>query len=255
MESARPDALFHDRFAAPLAGRLGQEAPKGVPPWPMIVRTRLIDDLVVRAVQEGVDCVVNLAAGLDTRPYRLSLPSTLRWVEADYPAMIDFKESALAGEKPACDLRRERVDLADDGARRAALSRALQGSSKALVITEGLLVYLTEAQVRALAADLLAQPAVKQWIIDIASPGILKRMQKATSSRLDESERMKFAPASGVAFYESLGFRVRDLQSMYRAAVAWKRVPFFIGLFRFFPEPDPRKLDSRPWGAVVRLER
>lgn len=80
-------------------------------------------------------------------------------------------------------------------------------------------------------------------------------MQKATDSRLDPAERMKFAPANGVAFYEETGWNVRDILSMYRAAVRYRRVPFLMRLFSFLPDPDPRNPGNQPWGAVVRLER
>ena len=81
--------------------------------WPMIIRTRLIDDLVLASLRDGCDCVANLAAGLDTRPYRLPLPASLNWIEVDLPGIIDEKSRLLTGEKPACRLRREKVDLAD----------------------------------------------------------------------------------------------------------------------------------------------
>jgi methyltransferase (TIGR00027 family) len=255
MESLRPDAIFRDPFAARLAGNLGKDAPKGIPPWPMIMRTKLIDDLVVEAVARGTRRVLNLAAGLDTRPYRLPLAKDVRWIEADLPAITALKESALAGERPACELVREKVDLADETRRGAFLDRALDGAQSALVLTEGLLGYLTADAARALSADLHARPQIGAWIIDVASPGILKRMQKATDSRLDPADRMKFAPANGVAFYEETGWKVREILSMYRAGVRYRRLPFPMRLFRFLPDPDPRKPGNQPWGAVVRLDR
>src|SRR5438105_1496222 len=162
-ESARPDALFRDPLADRLAGDRGRAIAAAAPRqarsgWPMIVRTKLFDDLIAQSLSEGCDLVVNLAAGFDTRPYRLDLPSTLQWIEADLPGMIDEKERLLAGETPRCRLRRERVDLSEAAARAAFLDRALSGASKALVLAEGLLVYLDDGQVRALARD-LARPA------------------------------------------------------------------------------------------------
>lgn len=74
---------------------------------------------------------------------------------------------------------RESVDLADVPARAAFLDKALEGSKNALVLTEGLLVYLGEGPVRALADELYARPQVRTWIIDLASPGVLRQMQKA----------------------------------------------------------------------------
>ena len=188
-ESARPDALFHDPFASRLAGELGRQMADRMPSsmrrnfWALVLRTRLIDDLVLKSIAEGADLVLNLAAGLDARPYRLPLPAALSWVEADLPAMMAEKERALAGEHPVCRLRRESVDLANPAQRNAFLDRALEGSKRALVLTEGLLVYLEPSQVRALSVDLAARTSISWWILDLASPGLLRMMQRGTSGR------------------------------------------------------------------------
>jgi O-methyltransferase involved in polyketide biosynthesis len=73
LESERKDALFHDPFAAMLAGERGREIAKsmpmaGIPGWVMALRTVIIDDFIRRAIAEGADAVVNLGAGLDARP-------------------------------------------------------------------------------------------------------------------------------------------------------------------------------------------
>src|SRR4051794_37902918 len=76
-ESVRRDALFHDPFADRLAGSRGHAIAakaSGHSAWAITTRTKLLDDLVATAVAEGADCVLNLAAGFDTRPYRLNLP-------------------------------------------------------------------------------------------------------------------------------------------------------------------------------------
>src|SRR5262245_602126 len=89
-ESTRRDALFHDRLADRLAGERGRAIARAAPrqarsSWPMITRTRLIDDCIAACLSAGCDRVLNLAAGLDTRPYRLDLPKDLDWIEADLP--------------------------------------------------------------------------------------------------------------------------------------------------------------------------
>ncbi|HET8527103.1 MAG TPA: class I SAM-dependent methyltransferase, partial [Actinomycetota bacterium] len=100
MESARPDALFHDPLAARLAGerglRIAKTSPAGA--WVVAIRTGLIDAFVRSAISSGIDTVINLGAGLDTRPHRMDLPSSLRWVEVDYPSLIDGKTANLSGE-------------------------------------------------------------------------------------------------------------------------------------------------------------
>lgn len=257
-ESARPDALFRDPLAGRLAGERGRAIAAAAPKsarsgWPMITRTKLIDDLIAQSLAEGCDRVVNLAAGFDTRPYRLELPATLQWIEADLPAMIDEKERLLSAETPRCRLTRERVDLSDAAARGAFLEKALAGASKALILTEGLLVYLEDEQVRALGRD-LARPAVRWWIVDVTAPRIVEMIQKDMGQHL-ENAPMKFAPANGVAFFEHIGWKARDIRPIFRNAVRFRRVPLLMRLFAIFPDPDPRNPGKAFWSAVVRLER
>ncbi len=64
-ESARADALFHDPYADLLAGERGRAIAALMPAqarsgWPLITRTKLIDDLLMDAIAQGCDCVLNL---------------------------------------------------------------------------------------------------------------------------------------------------------------------------------------------------
>jgi methyltransferase (TIGR00027 family) len=258
-ESARPDALFHDPYAQLLAGERGQAIAALMPRqarngWPMIARTKLMDDLIMAAIAQGCDCVVNLAAGFDTRPYRLDVAATLRWIEADLPALTEEKERLLKDAEPRCRLRRIQVDLADSGARVAMLREAVGPSRNALVITEGLLVYLDDAQVHSLAVDLGAQAGIRWWMLDLASPALLEMMKKSMGPQLANAP-MKFGPANGVAFFEDLGWRATQIQSVLRAASRFRRLPWSLKLFGFLPEPNPRKPGRAPWSAVVQLGR
>src|SRR5262249_3702282 len=85
-EDERDDAVFRDPFARRLAGERGEEIATKMPrgkkdTWAWVTRTVLFDQFITEQVRDGVDMVVNLAAGLDARPYRLPLPSTLTWIE------------------------------------------------------------------------------------------------------------------------------------------------------------------------------
>src|SRR5258708_5892634 len=108
MESERRDPLFRDPSAGRRAGEQGEAILRGMKQgrrwaWPMIVRTAVMDELILRAItRDGVDTVLNLAAGLDARPYRLPLPPTLRRVDVDLPDIRTYKEHQLAGETPSC---------------------------------------------------------------------------------------------------------------------------------------------------------
>lgn len=85
-ESERPDALFRDPLARRLAGERGRAIAADMPAariteWSVVMRTVIIDSFIMSAIAEGVTTIVNLGAGLDTRPYRLELPAHQRIVE------------------------------------------------------------------------------------------------------------------------------------------------------------------------------
>jgi len=264
LESERPDALFHDPHARRLAGAGGEHILRTLPKarqfaWPMIVRTAVMDEIILRAVErDGVDTVLNLASGLDARPYRLPLPSSVRWFEADFPAMLDYKEEQLRGERPGCHLELLRVDLADPAARRNALARAMAGARSALVITEGLLVYLERDQVMDLARDLHAQPAIRFWLTDIAMPRLLKMMEKNWGRHLQAGNaRMRFAPAEGTAFFAPLGWREIEFRSNWEEAFRLRRTTRFGKLWRFLGRFYPKRIQEefRRFAGMVLLER
>jgi O-methyltransferase involved in polyketide biosynthesis len=254
MESARSDSLFKDPLSARLVGSLGIECPNAIPPWQMITRTRLIDDMVTAALDEGINCVINLGAGLDTRPYRLALPPTLRWIEADTAAVIEAKEQVLAAEQPQCKLMREKVDLADADARAAVLERALYGIEDALVITEDFLLQQDDVSVQQLGQQLWRCAPVCCWITDLVSPSALRRLQKQANSHL-ESERMKFAPLDGVAFFERMGWLPYEVRSLVKEAAWHNRLPVALKPLAAQTDPNPRKFGRRSWAGVVRFER
>src|SRR5713226_6484864 len=143
LESERPDALFRDPFARELAGPQGEEILRRLPrarqfAWPMIVRTAVMDELILRTIErDGIGTVVNLAAGLDTRPYRLPLPRALRWIEADFPDVIAYKQDQLQGERPAAALEQVGIDLTDVAQRRALFGQIGAAARQVLVVSEG----------------------------------------------------------------------------------------------------------------------
>ncbi|HVZ31993.1 MAG TPA: SAM-dependent methyltransferase [Polyangiaceae bacterium] len=256
-ESERRDALFHDRWAAELAGERGQAIARAARRqmgngWAIVARTQLMDQLILSSIAEGCDCVLNLAAGFDTRPYRLSLPAKLVWVEADLPELIEEKTHRLARERPHCELQRVAVNLVDGAARRAFLERVLSSTRRVLVVTEGLVPYLEDDQVVELARALRA-PSVCGWILDFTSPAIRAAMNRRLR-RVLANAPFKFAPADGVAFFERQGWRVRDVRSLLRAAIELRRAPWYLYGFGLFPEPNPRRLDAAYWSGVLRLE-
>jgi methyltransferase (TIGR00027 family) len=259
-ETERPDAMFRDPLARRLAGDRGLQIADSLRSriandWAIVVRTKLIDEQIAAAIGEGADRVINLAAGLDTRPYRLALPADLAWIEADLPPLVEEKARLLAGEQPHCRLSREGVDLADPAARAAFLDRAATGARRVLVITEGLLVYLEAEHVAAIATDLHARESIAWWMIDLASPRILSMMKRMFGDKLGAGAEMKFAPPDGVGFFRRLGWRPHEIHSYFREAVRFRRMPWYVRPLVWLPEANPERLGRRPWGAVVRFSR
>lgn len=259
IESARADAVFDDPYADRLAGQRGRQIVASVPRmlrsgWWMVARTKTIDDILMDAVGAGCDRILNLAAGLDTRPYRLPLPAEFAWLEADLPALIAEKEQLLAGESPRCRLTRYPVDLSDPVARDRFLDEALAGATKALVLTEGLLMYLEPSDVDDLSRALV-RPEVAWWMLDLAGPGLKKWMNGNTGGLLRNAP-FKFAPANGVGYFEQLGWRTGEVESVFVVARRLRRLPWLLRLVAWLPQPDPRRPPAdRPWSAVVRLTR
>src|SRR5262252_1128317 len=103
-ETERKDAVFRDPFARRLAGERGEQIAASMSfaeknSWPFVTRTWLIDHVISNQVKLGTDMVVNLAAGLDARPYRMNLPGSLRWIEVDLPEILAHKEVVLRNER------------------------------------------------------------------------------------------------------------------------------------------------------------
>lgn len=257
-ETERPDALFHDPYAKRLAGEHGFHiantlADGNTREWAWVARTALFDEFVCSEIREGADLVLNLAAGLDARPYRLPLSGSLRWVEVDLPEILAYKEEILANEKPRCSLERLRLDLADASGRRSLFAELNRTSKRMVVLTEGLLIYFTQEEVRSLAADLEAGDRFQAWIVDLVSPGQLRLMQRTMGAQLSEAGApFKFAPAEGTNFFLQHGWKPERTKGLLTAAAQFNRLP--AELRAFLPEPE-RVPISRPWSGVCLLKR
>src|SRR6185503_12823901 len=143
METQRRDAIFRDPFASRLAGDKGEaivDAMKNgrTMAWAMIVRTAVMDEIILERVRNGgADLVLNLAAGLDARAWRMPLPRTLRWVDVDLPEILEYKTTLLRNETPVCRYEGVPLDLRDAAKRRALFSQLSGEAKRVLVVTEG----------------------------------------------------------------------------------------------------------------------
>jgi len=165
--SREPDALIDDPFAAPLVRAVGLDfftrlvdgdiplanlegdGPRFMANW-IAVRTRFFDDFFVNAGAVGIRQAVILAAGLDSRAYRLPWAAGTTVFELDQPKVIEFKTTTMTaiGATPKADRRTVSVDLREDWP--AALRHSgFDESQPTAWSAEGLLAYLPpEAQDR-----------------------------------------------------------------------------------------------------------
>ncbi|MGH3963380.1 MAG: SAM-dependent methyltransferase [Pseudonocardiaceae bacterium] len=204
-ESTRPDRLFSDPFAEVLAGPQGNDVlalmeagSSGGSQNPVIpIRTRFFDDALERIVSElGVDQLVILAAGMDTRAFRLSLPPDLALFELDRPEVLDLKASRLAqvNAAPCCQRVPLPVDLTGDW------SATLQGGGfdrqrPSAWLVEGLTPYLTDDQVHHLLGTLSELAVAGSWLLaDVIGHSFL------TSPRLAGFRAMMVANGSPFRF-------------------------------------------------------
>jgi methyltransferase (TIGR00027 family) len=169
VETAGADPLIRDEFARPLVSSAG-------PAWARLadaelawldgdphgkrahrigidyqaVRTHFFDEYFEDAVRAGIRQVVILAAGLDSRAYRLNWPPGTAVYEIDQPKVLEYKTGILEqhGAAPTASRRPVPIDLRDDWP--AALTDAgFDRAQPTAWLAEGLLPYLpSDAQDR-----------------------------------------------------------------------------------------------------------
>ena len=180
LETEDPDGLIRDPLAELLAGERGMAIAAAYPRLMLMrygvgIRSHFLDELVTHVTQQlGVEAVLSVGAGLDTRPWRLDVPSGLRWIEVDFPAMLDYKAARLAGQQPRCRIERVAADLTDAAQRQAVF--AATAGAPTLLITEGLLSYLPGDAVAALAAESAPLGNARYWLMDLTSPQFAQRV-------------------------------------------------------------------------------
>lgn len=252
VESAREDALFHDRLAGRFVGtdkdRLLALCERTGGTWPVVARTVLIDRLVLDAIAEGADAVLNLAAGYDTRALRLVLPRSLVWMDIDHAEIIATRRRLLEREESCCQVESHAVDLADRAARAALFDEVQRRFSRVVVVTEGLLYYLTPTDALELARDLHTLRPMR-WIFDLHNGALNAHLRRRTQGALSGTAQMQFGPDEGPAVFEPLGWTIRTARSTAHAAAGLGRLP--LGMTLLTKLPSPRYGHPRfPWAGA-----
>jgi methyltransferase (TIGR00027 family) len=151
-ETARSDRLFNDSFAAQLAGEEAftflEQKLKVEDRVYIAVRTRFFDDFLLNACIEANQIVI-LASGMDTRAYRLTWSLETQIYELDQAQVLETKAAILANTAPNCQHYTIPADLTQPWSH-LLLEQGYQPNLPSVWLLEGLLMYLTELQVRQL---------------------------------------------------------------------------------------------------------
>ncbi len=246
-ETERKDALFRDPLATLLTEDLGQSIAtytqgSRYTAWSVVIRTYIIDRFITNLLSEGVDTVLNLGAGLDTRPYRLPVSPDLRWIEVDFPKIIDYKNEKLKTAKPLCRLERLAMDLSLEEERNRFFETISNESKRVLILTEGVVPYLSNEDARSLADALFAQKNFAYWITEYYSPEILEFLR--TPKRLMQMKNAPFLfyPKDWFLFFKESGWN--EFKTEYFGIESEKvgRTPPTPGWLK--NETDQKKIDS-----------
>jgi len=232
MESERPDAVFKDPYASLLSGEHGRRIVNGLKgngkySWFIVARTSILDQWVLDLIKkENIDTVLNLAAGLDTRAYRLNLSPNLKWYDVDLPEILTYKENQLKDHKPKCQFELVKLDLSQTADRKQFFSKVAKGSTNTLVISEGFLMYLTPETAASLAQDLSQFPQFKFWLAELLGPFQLRWIKLKWGEHFKKANAvMNFAPTEGPDFFIPFGWSTQGFQSSLLEAVRLKRAP------------------------------
>jgi methyltransferase (TIGR00027 family) len=170
-----------------------------------------------------MDTVLNLGAGLDTRPYRMHLPASLNWVEADYPQIIEHKENRTAGETARCRLERVKIDLADPRERGNLLASVNAQTKRILVVTEGVIPYLGIEEVASLADDIRALDHARYWVVDYVHPDAMKYWQRKGMGRAMQNAPFRFAPHDWFGFFQEHGWQPKEIRYLPEESARLRR--------------------------------
>jgi len=216
LEAQKPDPLAVDPFAeifcravgGPAADVLDGKVPEHqlkTPDWGdhfvtfQGARTKYFDDYFRRAADAGVRQVVILAAGLDSRAYRLPWPDATTIFELDRPQVLDFKREVLAeqGAKSTAERREVAVDLCDDWPK-ALQDSGFDAAKPSAWIAEGLLIYLPAAAQQQLFTGIDALASTGSHVaVEDGAPMPAEAFQAAV-----ESERVANAEGDERSFFK-----------------------------------------------------
>lgn len=254
-ESRREDGLFHDRWAGALAGLEGEQwlTQRGDTPAlsVMAIRTRFFDDFLMRVTGDhGVRQVVLLAAGFDTRAYRLVWPEGTRVFELDQPEVLGDKERIMGADaaKPGCVRHAVGADLLKPWVEPLARAGFRQGQPTAWLL-EGFLFYLPPDAINRLLDEITRLAAPGSWMgFDIPNAATLGHPW--TRPWIDMQARL------GVPFLGTMDDPREELSARGWTATQVQAGDPQVNFGRFPYPPPPLEIPGMPrnWFVTARKE-
>lgn len=226
--SDKEGRLFSDPFAEVLAGDQGlnlmRRALDEVGDQPAIaVRTAFIDEKFKNALNNGIRQVVMVAAGMDSRSYRLNFPPGTKVFELDQPDVLKYKDEKLAKVKPNCHRLAIEVDLREEWQSKL-IEAGFNPTERTLWSVEGLLMYLNEAQVITLFERINTLASTNDiMLFDIFTRNLLEapHMQKQINFLASFGAPWHFGTNDPEQFMKKLGWSVVLTQPGEYAPERW----------------------------------
>jgi methyltransferase (TIGR00027 family) len=169
MENARPDCLYEDPWASALAGEIGMKwiesrTPESV--VTIVLRTRYFDDFLQRITNEqDIHQVVLVAAGLDTRAFRLKWPDQTHVFELDQVEVMRYKNKILqnSGAKPTCHRHTIEADLSKPWVNKM-MDSSFNPQEPSVWLLEGFLFYISNELVIQILDQVTSIAAYESWL-------------------------------------------------------------------------------------------
>ena len=137
----------------------------------VIARTVVFDELVKNFIEKNPDCtVVNIACGLDTRFYRMD-NGKITWYNLDLPEVIDIRRRFLN--------EHGRISMIAKSAMDESWAAEIEDpTGEVLVVIEGLVMYLTEADIKKILFIICSRFEHTEIIMEIMNPFIMRHMKE-----------------------------------------------------------------------------
>ena len=178
-ENKKKDALIQDPWAEALAGEKGMawiEERTEESVMPILLRTRYFDDFLQRIVnQYDVEQIVLMAAGMDTRAFRIAWPEMTRIFELDQSSALEYKDQILgsAGAVPACQRTTIAVDLSGPWKERL-IHAEFNSQMRSVWLLEGFLFYLPKKVIAQILDGVTSLASQGSWMgFDIVNKAMM----------------------------------------------------------------------------------